>query len=877
MKLRCVMGIALLSVVFGVAGAAAETVVINFERSQGFPAAAPSDSGRGEFTDRATNNGLVTKWTNESKAKNRWSIDDGPGGQRYPDAPKPMSGTQIAYLGEGGAGVNAGALHLDRKRQACMVSFYWAWRGNGNPRPGGDAYLEVEYYDLFGKLIGREVFHGGIGDQWQPKFSLAKVGEKYSSVPLSKVVFKGTPPTPDKWHGTFFLDDITLNLKPATEMLTLIEDGRARCTVVKPDNADEWTNRAVEWLTSYIRKGTGVDLPVVSESQGATGTVISVGHTKMANKAGIDISDLKWDGAKVIVKGDVLYLIGRDSKMVRKAEPVQGARGTCRAVLTFLEDFCGVRWFIPTPMGEVVPKLSDIVVPKGFSKTAQPAFAYSDGRATYSPGFLVTGGDTPASIINNFRDAVTVWPGGHTYYAAVPEAKYGKTHPEYFALVNGKRVTSGGNAMMYGNHLCSSNPDVKRLLIEHVRKCMDEGTEWMSLGQEDGYVRCECPECEKLDDFRWKATGLRWEAYQDTALKDHPCERLFLLHKAVIDAVAKSHPDHKVILMAYAPTAWPSKKIEYFGDNVIIEVTRCEPEYLDAWKDKGAGLTANVYWFNHTCPMGLNIHATPREVAAKIRYLHEHRVVGLYQYGQINWGYHGPSYYVLGKTMGDPSLDYKQLVEDYCKGVFGKAARSMMTYYDILYTRLEQVLPQSVEDFSSRNIYMPKWIDSRQMYLMMYPPSVLKRMEKQLDDAAREAESARAKGWVRHARDCFDFTKYLTRALIAHRAWQAAPSERTWQELKDRVEEFDKYRDRIINYPKSYTDKWFPAYDHFANYITADTKGDPEYYIPWEKRKPGVLKKGVRGMAIGFGDSYYHSFVKEPLTFDFDKPMPKPK
>jgi hypothetical protein len=25
----------------------------------------------------------------------------------------------------------------------------------------------------------------------------------------------------------------------------------------------------------------------------------------------------------------------------------------------------------------------------------------------------------------------------------------------------------------------------------------------------------------------------------------------------------------------------------------------------------------------------------------------------------------------------------------------------------------------------------------------------------------------------------------------------------------------------------------------------------------------------LKGMAIGFGDSYYYSFVKEPLTLDF--------
>ena len=165
-------------------------------------------------------------------------------------------------------------------------------------------------------------------------------------------------------------------------------------------------------------------------------------------------------------------------------------------------------------------------------------------------------------------------------------------------------------------------------------------------------------------------------------------------------------------------------------------------------------------------------------------------------------------------------------------------------------------------------------MNTTEIYLMMYPPQVLSTMEHYLSDAEKSANTERTKGWVRHARDCFEFTKYLTHALIAYRSWQASGNDRTWHELKERVEDFDRYRERIINYPKSYTDDWFPAHQHFCNWLTADLKGDPEYYIPWDQRKADVLKQGVRGMAMGFSDSYYHSFVKEPLTLDFNNSPP---
>ena len=38
----------------------------------------------------------------------------------------------------------------------------------------------------------------------------------------------------------------------------------------------------------------------------------------------------------------------------------------------------------------------------------------------------------------------------------------------------------------------------------------------------------------------------------------------------------------------------------------------------------------------------------------------------------------------------------------------------------------------------------------------------------------------------------------------------------------------------------------------------------------WEARKATVLKKGVRGMAMGYGTSYYYSFIREPLTLDLE-------
>ena len=283
-----------------------------------------------------------------------------------------------------------------------------------------------------------------------------------------------------------------------------------------------------------------------------------------------------------------------------------------------------------------------------------------------------------------------------------------------------------------------------------------------------------------------------------------------------------------------------------------------------------------IYLFTIQCPMGFNVSVTAREIAEKVRYLHSYDVTGVYHGVESNWGLMGPTFYVFGKMMGDPSLSYRSLVKEYCDGVFGRASRPMAQFFALLDQRLEQVLPLPTEDFNGRNTTLPRWIKTPDMFLMQYPPSFLSRLEGLLQQAEAAADTERTRGWVKLSREHFDFVKLLTGALIAHRAWQSHQTETNWQVLKKQVDAFDDYRMRIITYSKEYTDVWFPGHAYLCQYLTANCEHDSKtYYVPWATRKPAVLKRGIKGISIGFGKSYYHSHVTEPLTFDFAKPMPQ--
>jgi len=655
------------------------------------------------------------------------------------------------------------------------------------------------------------------------------------------------------------------------DAIKLVAGGKPKATIVIPSGAKYWTAEAARWLQHYLELATGAKLPIVGEDAAPTGTLISVGHTQLANRAGVGVADLKWDGGKIVVKDDHLFLIGPNVKDSFQTPDGRIADGNCRAVLMFLEDLVGIRWFLPGPEGQFIPKTRDLRVSKSLSRSFIPAIAFSGGRFPFGSKGQWLEDITPAAVANNYRIGIAASSGGHTYYAMVPKKLFAE-HPEYFALIDGKRTVEG-------HHLCSTNPDVKRLLVEGVKKEFARGLDVVTLGQEDGYYRCQCENCEKLDNYRFsehhRKTGSSWRDFQDQILPDTPCERLFLLHKSVIDEVHKTYPEGVVLLMCYAPTAWPSKVIDNLGENVWVELTNQDPEYLKAWRGKASGITGYVYWFDIQLAMGMDIHATPREAAEHLRYLYEHDFLGFYHFPETNFGFAGPVIYAMGKLMGDPYLDHEALVEEYCRGVFAKAGDTMLQFYDVLYTNREQKMPLHLHRRS-----WPKWLTTSELYLMLYPPQVLEQLETLLTRAEGQADTDMARGWIRHARDWFDFAKLLTEAVTAYRLYERDKTKENWLQVKQRVEAFDAYRMKILTYDDEYATRWFPGHPHFCNWLTGDTQHESKvYYTEWKERRPEVLKRGVKGVAIGYGGGLVeivmgYSRVRKPLTLDFGKDGP---
>src|ERR1051326_7753809 len=125
---------------------------------------------------------------------------------------------------------------------------------------------------------------------------------------------------------------VTVSLFSTASELTaleLISDGKPVSTIVVPDKATDLEQEAAKKLADYLKRASGAELPIVAESQKSSGNLISVGKTRLAMTAGITGEGLKYDGYRLVVKGETLYLLGRDTSFIQENTRV-GAQAPIR-------------------------------------------------------------------------------------------------------------------------------------------------------------------------------------------------------------------------------------------------------------------------------------------------------------------------------------------------------------------------------------------------------------------------------------------------------------------------------------------------------------------------------------------------------------------
>ena len=457
----------------------------------------------------------------------------------------------------------------------------------------------------------------------------------------------------------------------------LVKEGRAVATIVLPPGPTATFRTAADEIAAYVEKISGARLPVGGAQHGGSRIVLEVAPKMFPEE----------DAFRIVTRPDEVRLVGG------------GEAGVLYAAYALLEDL-GVRWLVPGREGEVVPARRSIAYPRT-DRRETPAFRC---RFFYvnAPEILLW---AVRNRLNGFfpqQFAVAhgssyylppVTPSLHSLALLLPPEKYFAAHPEYYALLDGKRTPCTESH----NQLCTSNPEVVEIIAKAIREYFHAtpGARVYSIAPNDGYGWCECQRCAALDaklchSKKWGFGGQpvvsdRLCVFANEvarhAVADLPGRELYLFaYVNYCEPPETARPDSHItpVICHYVPACY-AHPIDTPGcpDNEIYRRNlqgwaRIAPQAMVyAYTDKSQ-------WIGLPRPV-------VRPMAADIRY---YRRLGFRKYlaqsDAGGWGEAGPLYYLTAKLLWNPDCDPQAVIREWNEGMYGPAAGEMMAWYDAI-------------------------------------------------------------------------------------------------------------------------------------------------------------------------------------------------
>ncbi|HEY1684524.1 MAG TPA: DUF4838 domain-containing protein [Tepidisphaeraceae bacterium] len=461
--------------------------------------------------------------------------------------------------------------------------------------------------------------------------------------------------------------------------VTIVQHGQSDFAIVcensPPDTFADM--RGARQLQSYIAQITGATLPIITTAQPLPDHAIIVGVNRYSKQLGLpaDFEQLGDDGFIVKSIGNHILLAG------------PGKRGSMYACFALLEKL-GVDWLTPTYT--YMPHASTLSIPD-LNETQTPSFEYREAYITEA-----TDPDWCAHLRMNgsWTHLDSSYGGGiryapyfvHTLHDIIPAEEFA-AHPDYFPLINGKRV--GGNRVQR----CLSNPAVLKIAIDTVNRWITENPDAaiVSVSQNDNLNYCTCDNCKKLiDQYGGPSGEYLWFANQVAA------------------AVAKTHPHVLIDTLAYEFTEAPPKNIAPLPNvRVRLCAFHCDQahpyeqstfpatqlflDHLNAWYK----LTSNLYIWHYSCDFTNELmpFADFNQFPDSIRLYKRTGVKGIFIEGDADPGGGGSDAelraYVMAHLLWDSNANANQLIDHWMLAVYGPANKPMRRWFDLVHQQVQ--------------------------------------------------------------------------------------------------------------------------------------------------------------------------------------------
>lgn len=439
--------------------------------------------------------------------------------------------------------------------------------------------------------------------------------------------------------------------------------------IVCAPSATESERYATTEFQRLFKEMTGVELPLVATASADSGAVFIGPDAVLHSGQPTDRRALGEEALRI--------------RVASKAVCIDGGRprGTLYGVYEFFEELCGARFltFDHTyfPMDAAQRK-----IPVGV-RFVNPTFAFRwsyYGESSRYPDFAAR------LRVNTVSDDPKL--GGRTGFRLVshnvaylvPPAKFGKDHPEYFALLNGQRKLEEGGG---GPQLCMSNPELIGVVAEAVREEIKQNptARNINIAQMDNESYCTCPNCAAID--------AREESHAGATLA---------FVNAVAERIEKSNPDVLISTYAYLYTRKPPKTIKP-RRNVMIQLCSIECCDFHAIDDSACPLNRsfcadmagwkqianNVFIWHYNTNFKGYVLPFPnlRSLGKSVSYFAQNNGKGVFMQAAGN-GFSTElsdlRNYVMARCLWKPGRDSFQEGEEFCRLHYAESAAPIIAY-----------------------------------------------------------------------------------------------------------------------------------------------------------------------------------------------------
>ncbi len=481
--------------------------------------------------------------------------------------------------------------------------------------------------------------------------------------------------------------------------IVLARDGGSSYRVVISRQASETEEYAAKELTYFLGEISGVKLQVITDAVQTSGPEIVLGKTSRLSLSDIPakLRPKKQEGYVIYRKGDSLYILGGIP------------RGTLYGVYDLLEMELGCRFLAPDV--NYIPKHSHLSIDFK-SRKYDPPMEYRQIWTPLSNEWLtrrrmnVNGPGNIIPIESKTGNIPWIRPTFcHSFGVLIPASEYFAEHPEYFALVDGKRVgrVRGDTA---DSQPCLSNPDVFRIVLARVKQiAMDaqrqdptgnSGRILITVSENDNDSFCQCDNCKKINAEEGSPYG----------------GTLMRFVNGIAREIAKDHPNVDIETLAYGQMPAPPKtKPE---KNVVIRwarwLTNAYP--LDSKSNKNNwGLyneirnwhksNTRVYHWGYYTYFGDYLAPYPHlnNLDNNIRILVKNGVTGMFGQCANEPGAELLQLraYLLTQCMWRPETNGRKTIEEFCHLYYGKAGNKILEYVNYLNNNFKDKV--KTEDF----------------------------------------------------------------------------------------------------------------------------------------------------------------------------------